>query len=100
MNIYIYILIMAVITYLIRMLPLAIIKKEIKNNFIKSFLYYVPYVTLSVMIFPAIIFATQDPISAVIGFLTALIAAYFGCSLFTVPILACVSVFMMEFIIL
>lgn len=99
-NIYIYILIMAAVTYLIRMLPLALIRTEIKNKYIKSFLYYVPYVTLSVMVFPAILTATQDPISAFIGFLVALIAAYFKQGLFTVSILACISVFITELIIL
>ena len=54
-NIYLYILVMASVTYLIRMLPLALIRKEIKNTTIRSFLYYVPYVTLSVMTFPAIL---------------------------------------------
>ena len=99
-RIYIYMIIMAVVTYLIRMLPLALIRKEIKNKHIKSFLYYVPYVTLSVMVFPAILSATEDPISAAVGFAVALIAAYFKGSLFTVSILACVSVFITELIIL
>ena len=53
-NLYMYIFVMAAVTYLIRMLPLTLIRKEIKNTFIKSFLYYVPYVTLAVMTFPAI----------------------------------------------
>ena len=52
-NIYIYMLIMAGVTYLIRVMPLTLIRKEIKSTFIRSFLYYVPYVTLSVMTFPA-----------------------------------------------
>lgn len=98
-NVYIYILVMAVVTYLIRMLPLALIKKEIKSNFIKSFLYYVPYVTLSVMVFPAILTATRSPISAFIGFITALVAAYFGKELFTVSVISCVSVFLTELLI-
>ena len=53
-NVYIYILVMGIVTYLIRVLPLTLIRKEIKNRFIRSFLYYVPYVTLAVMTFPAI----------------------------------------------
>ena len=61
--VYLYIAVMAIVTYLIRMLPLTLIKKEIKNPFIRSFLYYVPYVTLSVMTFPAIIYATASPVS-------------------------------------
>ena len=56
--VYLYIAVMAIVTYLIRVLPLTLIKQEIKNPFIRSFLYYVPYVTLSVMTFPAIVYAT------------------------------------------
>ena len=63
MNNYIYIAVMALVSYAIRILPLTLIRKPIKNRFIQSFLYYVPYVTLAVMTFPAIIRATQTPIS-------------------------------------
>ena len=66
---------MAIVTYLIRMLPLTLIKKEIKNPFIRSFLYYVPYVTLSVMTFPAIIHATQSPVSGVLALIIGIFAA-------------------------
>ena len=75
-NIYIYILVMAAVTYLIRMLPLALSRKEITSPFIKSFLYYVPYACLAAMTFPAILFATDSVISAAVGFIVALIAAY------------------------
>ena len=81
-NIYIYILVMAAVTYLIRMLPLALSRKEITSPFIKSFLYYVPYACLAAMTFPAILFATDSVISAAAGFIVALIAAYkppYGC---------------------
>ncbi|MCQ2455597.1 MAG: AzlD domain-containing protein [Clostridia bacterium] len=98
-NVYIYIVIMAVVTYLIRMLPLALIRKEIKNTFIKSFLYYVPFVALSVMIFPAILSSTDSFYSAVIGFAVALIAGYLGKSLFTVSLLSVITVFVFELII-
>ena len=64
-NIYIYIFVMAAVTYLIRMLPLTLIRKEIKSTYIKSFLYYVPYVTLAAMTFPAILSATANIWSAV-----------------------------------
>ena len=57
--VYLYIAVMAIVTYLIRVLPLTLIKQEIKNPFIRSFLYYVPYVTLSVMTFPAIVYAAE-----------------------------------------
>ncbi|MEE1197021.1 MAG: AzlD domain-containing protein [Lachnospiraceae bacterium] len=97
-NIYIYILVMAGVTYLIRLLPLTLIRKEIKSPFIKSFLYYVPYVTLAVMTFPAILSATSNIWSAVVGFAVALILAYRRKSLITVSMIACVSVFLVELI--
>ena len=95
-NIYIYMLIMAGVTYLIRVLPLTLIRKEIKSVFIRSFLYYVPYVTLSVMTFPAIITATRSPIAATLAFIIAILLAALGKSLFHVSVLACVVVFMAE----
>ena len=95
-NIYIYILIMAVVTYLIRLLPLTLIRKEIKSTYIKSFLYYVPYVTLAAMTFPAILSATANVWSATVGFIVALILAYRGKSLIQVSLLACVSGFIIE----
>lgn len=66
-DVYIYILIMALASFAIRILPLTLIQKEIKNPFLKSFLYYVPYITLAVMTFPAIIEVTQSPISGAIA---------------------------------
>ena len=78
-NTYIYILIMAAVTYLIRTLPLTLIRKEIKNTTIKSFLYYVPYVTLAVMTFPAIL-------------------AWMGKSLFQVAMFSCAAVFIVELV--
>lgn len=95
-NIYIYMLIMAGVTYLIRVLPLTLIRKEIKSTFIRSFLYYVPYVTLSVMTFPAIIKATQNPVAAAIAFVVAILLAWFGRSLFQVSVISCVVVFVTE----
>ena len=77
-NTYIYILIMALVTYLIRTLPLTLIRKEIKNTTIKSFLYYVPYVTLAVMTFPAILESTNSVISAAIAFVIAVVLAWGG----------------------
>ena len=95
-NNYIYILVVAVVTYLIRVLPLTLIRREIKNRFLRSFLYYVPYVTLAAMTFPAILSATASVISAVVGFVVALIAAYKEKSLLTVALLACGAVFIVE----
>ena len=95
-NIYIYILVMAVVTYLIRMLPLVLFRKEITSPFVKSFLYYVPYACLAAMTFPAILFSTASIISAVAGFIVALIAAYYEKSLLTVALMACAAVFIVE----
>lgn len=95
-NIYIYILVMATVTYLIRMLPLTLIRKEIKSTYIKSFLFYVPYVTLAVMTFPAILSATANIWSASVGFIVALVLAYMNKSLITVSLISCLSVFIVE----
>ena len=95
-RIYLYILVMAGVTYLIRVLPLTLIRKEIKNTYIRSFLYYVPYVTLSVMTFPAILTATASVWSAVIALVIAIFLAYRGKSLFVVSLAACPAVFLTE----
>ena len=97
-NIYLYILVMAGVTYLIRLIPLTIMRKEIKNVYIKSFLYYVPFVTLAVMTFPAVLKSTATIWSALGGFVMAIIFAYQGNSLFKVSLVACLSVFVIEFI--
>ena len=85
-NIYIYILVMAVVTYLIRMLPLAIWRKEITSPFVKSFLFYVPYACLAAMTFPAILSATASVLSGAVGFTVALYLAYKEKSLLTTTI--------------
>ena len=95
--VYLYIAVMAIVTYLIRVLPLTLINQEIKTPFIRSFLYYVPYVTLSVMTFPAIVYATASPVSGAAALIAALILAYKGKSLFQVSIVACAVVFILEF---
>ena len=95
-NIYMYIFVMAATTYLIRLIPLLLSKKEIKSPFVKSFLFYVPYVCLAAMTFPAILFSTSSIISASAGFVTAVILAYQEKSLLTVAIFACVAVFITE----
>lgn len=95
-NIYLYMFIMAAVTYLIRMLPLALIKKKITNRFFKSFLYYVPFVTLAVMTFPAILGATDSVWSAAAAFVVAMIVAYAGGGLPTVATTACAVVFVVE----
>ena len=95
-NIYIYILVMAVVTYLIRLLPIALIRKEITNKYIRRFLYYVPYACLAAMTVPAIFFATESLLSAAAGFLVAVIASWKERSLITVAALACLAVFVVE----
>ena len=97
-NPWIYILVMAAVTYGIRMLPLALIRKQIKHVTIRSFLYYVPYVTLAVMTFPAILTATDSVLSAALGLAAAVILAYLRRSLFQVACGACVIVFLCELI--
>lgn len=95
-NIYIYIAIMAITTYLIRVLPLTLIQKQIKSRFLKSFLYYVPYVTLAVMTFPAITQATQSPIAGAAALVVGIAAAWMGAGLFKVALSCCAVVFILE----
>ncbi len=95
-NVYIYIFGMALVTYLIRVLPLTLIRKEIKNKTIRSFLYYVPYVTLALMTFPAIIDATQSPIAAAVALIVAIVMAWLGKGLFPVAVMSSVTVFILE----
>ena len=95
-NNYIYIAVMALVSYTIRILPLTLIRKPIKNQFIQSFLYYVPYVTLSVMTFPAIVDATQSPVSGALALVVGIAAAWFGASLFQVSVACCAVVFVIE----
>ena len=93
---WLYIAVMFAVSYTIRILPLTLIRKPIKNRFIQSFLYYVPYVTLAVMTFPSILTATSSPVSAMAGFLAALVLAYRGAGLFGVACGACGLVFLLE----
>lgn len=95
-DLYLYLAVMAGVTYLIRVLPLTLFQKEIKNVFVKSFLYYVPYVTLSVMTFPAIIHGTNSVISGAAALAAAGFAAYRGKSLVKVALWACAAVFILE----
>ena len=99
-NVYLYILVMAVVTYLVRVLPLTLIRREIKNRTIRSFLFYMPYVTLAGMTTPAILSATGTPVSAAVGLVLAAGLALRGCSLFTVACAACAAVFLAEMILL
>ena len=91
-HIYLYILVMALVSYAIRVLP----RHQIQNRFLQSFLYYVPYVTLAVMTFPAILEATQSPISGALALIVGIVAAWFGASLFRVAVSCCAVVFVTE----
>lgn len=93
---WLYIGVMALVTYLIRALPLTVFHKKIRNRWVRSFLYYVPYACLSAMTFPAIFYATQSLGSALAGVAVALVLAYFGRSLIVVAAGACVAVFAVE----
>lgn len=95
-NIYIYILVAALTSALIRILPLTLIRGKIDNTFIQSFLFYLPYVTLAVMTFPAIIEATQVPLAGIAALVLGIIAAWYGASLFNVAVLCCGVVFVVE----
>lgn len=95
-NIYFYIFTAFFVSYAIRVLPLTLIRKPIKNRFIKSFLYYAPYVTLSVMTFPAIIQSTQTPVSGILALVIGIVVSYFGAGLFPVACISCAVVFLSE----
>ena len=99
-NVYVYILIMFAVTYTIRVLPLTLIRKPITNRFVRSFLYYVPYVTLAVMTFPDIIQSTSTPVSGLLALISGVALAWSGRSLFTVAVVSCAVVFITEMIVL
>lgn len=99
-NIYIYILVMWGVTYLIRMLPLTLIRGQIKNRFLRSFLYYVPYVTLAVMTFPAIVEATQSPLAGALALAVGIALAFAGAGLFPVAVCCCLVVLFTELLLL
>ena len=94
-----YLLTMALVTYLLRLLPLVAVKGKIENKFLLRFLYYVPYTVLAAMTLPAILYSTSFVISAALGTLVALILAYFNRGLFTVAFGACLAVFIAELVI-
>ena len=95
-NPWIYIAVMFGVSYAIRVLPLTLIRKPIRNPFIQSFLYYVPYVTLAVMTFPAIVHATQNPLAGAAALVVGIVAAWLGAGLFPVSVLCCAVVFVLE----
>lgn len=95
-NIYVYIAVMAIVTYAIRVLPLTLIRGQIRNRFLQSFLYYVPYVTLAVMTFPAIVEATQTPAAGILALAAGAVLAWFGAGLFKVAASCCILVLVAE----
>ena len=95
-NVWLYIAVMGAVSFLVRVLPMTLLRKPIKSRFVRSFLYYVPYVTLAVMTFPSILSATQSPIAAFVALVGAILLAYFGRGLFTVALASCGTVFSLE----
>ena len=98
-NIYIYIFTAFAVSYLVRVLPLTLIRKPIKNRFIRSFLYYVPYVTLSVMTFPAIVQATESQLAGLAALVSGIILSFAGAGLFPVAICCSLIAFITQYII-
>lgn len=94
-----YLITMALVTYLVRAIPLVLIKKKIENKFILSFLYYMPYAVLSVMTVPAVFFATDHIVTAAVGVAVALVLAFFRRDLLTVAIGASAGVFIAELVV-
>ncbi|MBQ9905365.1 MAG: AzlD domain-containing protein [Oscillospiraceae bacterium] len=93
-RIFIAIAVMALTTYIIRMVPFAFVRKKIKNRFIQSVLYYIPYAVLSAMTIPSIFYATQDLPSAIAGTVVAVVLAYFGCPLIVVALSASAAAYL------
>jgi branched-subunit amino acid transport protein len=96
MNIYIYIITMALVTYLIRAVPFVLFREKIENKFVNSFLYYVPYACLTALTLPAIFYSTDSVISAVAGLIVAIVLGIREKSLVVVAAAACVTVFVVE----
>ena len=98
MNVYVYIAVMAITTYLIRVLPLTVFRKSIKSRFVKSFLHYVPYACLTAMTFPAILTSTAALLSGAAALVVGVILAYRGKSLLTVSVAASAAVILTEWL--
>lgn len=96
MNIYVYVLVMAVTTYLIRAIPLTLLKKPIRSRFLRSFLHYVPTACLTAMTFPAILYATDHVISGAVGLLVGVLLAFRNKSLIVVAVASCAAVFIVD----
>jgi len=93
-DVLIYVLVMALTTYLIRMLPMTLFRKKIKSRFAKSFFYYIPYAVLAAMTLPAILYSTEGIYSALAGLAVAVVLSFCNCSLIVVSVAACVAAFL------
>lgn len=98
MTMFVYIAVMAGVTYLIRMIPFTLFKRKIKSKFIQSVLYYIPYAVLSAMTFPAIFYSTDSTPTAIVGTIVAVILAYFKLPLTVVALSACAAALLTGFI--
>lgn len=99
-NVWIYIFVMSAVSFAVRVLPLTLIRGKIENRFVRSFLYYVPYVTLAVMTFPAIVEATQSPIAGALALAVGMVLAFAGAGLFPVAVVCCLVVLAAEFVLI
>lgn len=95
-NVYLYILIMALTTCFMRVIALTLVRRPVRSLFLQSFLFYVPYVTLAVMTFPAITEATQSPLAGLAALAAGILCAWFGAGLFHVAACCCTTVFLLE----
>lgn len=98
MSIVVYMVAMALTTYLVRMIPFTAFRKQLKSQFLHSFLYYIPYTVLGTMTFPAIFYSTGDTVSSTVGTAVALVLAFFNRSLVTVAICACAAAYVTKLI--
>ena len=98
-SMYLYLLVMSAVTIAIRLVPLTLIRGEIKNTFLRSFLYYVPYVTLAVMTFPAILSATANPGAGLCALIVGVLVAWFKGDLFTTAVCCCGAAFLFSLIV-
>lgn len=99
-NVWVYIAVMALVSTAVRVLPMTLIRRQIKSPFLRSFLYYVPYVTLAVMTFPAIVECTRSPLAGVLALAAGIVLAWMGAGLFPVAVVCCVTVFLTELVFL
>ena len=98
MTTYGYILVMAAVIYLLRTAPMILMRRPIESPFLQSFLYYVPYVTLAVMTFPAILTVVQEPIAGALAFIVGIVCAWCGLGLFPVSLICCATVLVSEWV--